>query len=210
MVQRGRFISFEGGEGTGKSTQIDRLATRLRGLGETVLVVQEPGGTGVGDQLCQVLKYSRASARMVAETELLLFCASRAQLVREVIQPALARGRLVIADRFCDSTTVYQGTGRLLDPLTVATINQFAVGNCMPDLTILIDLDPAIGLERARGRELFDRMENETLEFYQRVRQGFLDLAGREPNRIKVIDGHQSVDAMAGEIWDAVMALLGT
>jgi len=152
---------------------------------------------------------SPESARMVSEAELLLFCASRAQLVREVIGPALARGRLVIADRFHDSTTVYQGVGRLLDPLTVATINQFAIGTCLPELTLLIDLDPAIGLDRARGRELFDRMENQSLDFYQRVRQGYLDLAAREPDRVKVVDGHQAADAVAADVWKQVARLLG-
>lgn len=145
---------------------------------------------------------------MVSETELLLFCASRAQLVREIILPALAEGQIVICDRFHDSTTVYQGVGRPLAARDVAAINNFAVGDCVPDLTLIIDLDPRIGLERARGRELFDRMENQSLEFYQRVRQGYLDLAGREPQRVKVVDGAQPLDAVEQQIWEHVRRVL--
>jgi dTMP kinase len=128
--------------------------------------------------------------------------------VRELIEPALARGQVVVCDRFYDSTTVYQGIGRKLDPDKVAVINGFAVGACVPDLTLLIDIDPRIGLERARGRELFDRMESQSQEFYQRVRQGYLDLAKREPKRIKVIDGSQGIEAVERQIWEAVRHVL--
>jgi len=145
---------------------------------------------------------------MVAETELLLFCASRAQLVRETIQPALAQGHVVIADRFGDSTTVYQGVGRKIAGEQVAAINRFAIGDCRPNLTLVIDLDPRIGLERARGRELFDRIENQTLDFYQRVREGYLDVARREPDRVKVIDGSQSIDMIQKQIWDLIQHVL--
>ena len=138
----------------------------------------------------------------------MLFCASRAQLVREVIQPALERGEIVIGDRFLDSTTVYQGVGRKLVPDGVETINRFAVGDCIPQLTLVIDLDPRVGLERARGRELFDRMESQSLEFYERVRQGYLDLARRESKRVKVIDGKQSIDAIEKQIWELVSHVL--
>src|SRR5881296_2489749 len=200
MARGGKFITFEGGEGSGKSTLIDRAATHLREGGRDVLVVREPGGTNVGEQIRHVLQYSQQSTAMVPETELLLFCASRAQLVREIIQPALAAGRVVIADRFCDSTTVYQGVGRKIPEDSVAFINRFAVADCVPDLTLVIDLDPRIGLERARGRELFDRMESQSLEFYQRVRQGYLDLAQREPQRVKVVDGTQPI----ATVWKQV------
>jgi dTMP kinase len=208
MARTGKFITFEGGEGSGKSTHIERLVARLRGEGHAVLVVREPGGTETGEQIRHTLQYSKKSAAMVAETELLLFCASRAQLVREVIRPALERDQIVIGDRFHDSTTVYQGVGRKLDPRIVATINNFAVGDCVPDLTLIIDLDPRVGLERARGRELFDRMERQSLEFYERVRQGYLDLARREPNRVKVVDGSQSLAAVEKQIWELVHRVL--
>jgi dTMP kinase len=208
MAQIGKFITFEGGEGCGKSTRIDHLVARLRKLNRAVLVVREPGGTEVGEQIRHILQYSKQSAAMVPETELLLFCASRAQLVREVIQPTLARGDIVIGDRFLDSTTVYQGVGRKLSVDNVAAINSFAVGDCIPDLTLVIDLDPRVGLERARGRELFDRMESQSLEFYERVREGYLDLAKRESKRVKVIDGKQSIEAIEKQIWELVSHVL--
>jgi len=208
MAQIGKFITFEGGEGCGKSTHIDHLVARLRKLARPVMVVREPGGTEVGEQIRHILQYSKQSAAMVPETELLLFCASRAQLVREVIQPALERGEIVIGDRFLDSTAVYQGVGRKLSADGVDKINRFAVGDCIPHLTLVIDLDPRVGLERAQGRELFDRMESQSLEFYERVRQGYLDLARRESKRVKVIDGKQSIDAIEKQIWELVSHVL--
>src|ERR1017187_4269173 len=208
MGKKGKFITFEGGEGSGKSTHIERLVTRLRQAGNRVLVAREPGGTDVGEQIRHILQYSKQSAAMVPETELLLFCASRAQLVREIIEPALNDGHVVICDRFFDSTTVYQGVGRKITPQAVTTINNFAIGANVPDLTLVIDLDPRVGLERARGRELFDRMENQSLEFYDRVRQGYLDLAKRESHRVKVIDGDRSLAVIEKQIWDLVKNVL--
>ena len=208
MARAGKFITFEGGEGCGKTTQIKRVAARLRADGRPVLLLREPGGTNVGEQIRHVLQYSKQSAGMVPETELLLFCASRAQLVREIIQPALAAGQVVIADRFFDSTTVYQGAGRQLDAAAVRFINEFVVGTCRPDLTLVIDLDPRVGLERARGRELFDRMENQSLDFYDRVRQGYLALARQEPARIKVVDGSQSLAVIAQQIEELLRHVL--
>lgn len=208
MAKKGKFITFEGGEGCGKSTHIDRLVAHLRQKGYQVLVAREPGGTNVGEQIRHILQYSKQSVAMVPEAELLLFCASRAQLVREVIEPALNDGHIVICDRFFDSTTVYQGVGRKITPSAVATINNFAVGTNVPDLTLVIDLDPRIGLERARGRDLFDRMENQSLEFFDRVRQGYLDLAGREAHRVKVIDGGRSLEVIEKQIWDLVGRVL--
>ncbi|MEI6084820.1 MAG: dTMP kinase [Verrucomicrobiota bacterium] len=208
MAQHGIFITFEGGEGSGKSTHIERVVSRLRETGRTVLVVREPGGCDVGEQIRHVLQYSKKSAAMVPETELLLFCASRAQLVREIIQPALGEGQVVIADRFGDSTTVYQGVGRKIPVEQVTAINRFAIGGCRPNLTLVIDLDPRIGLERARGRDLFDRMENQTLDFYDRVRQGYLEVARQEPARVKVVDGNQDIDVIQQQIWDLIQHVL--
>jgi dTMP kinase len=207
MVRKGKFITFEGGEGCGKSTHIKRLATRLREDGHQVFVAREPGGTEVGEQIRHILQYSKASAAMMPETELLLFCASRAQLVREIIRPELDHGRVVICDRFFDSTTVYQGVGRKIDQKSVEAINDFAVDDCRPDLTLVIDLDPRLGLERARGRELFDRMENQSLEFYDRVRQGYRDLARREPQRVRIVDGSQDVETVGEQIWMLVKSV---
>jgi len=208
MARSGKFITFEGGEGCGKTTQIERVVTRLRADGRTVLVLREPGGTSVGEQIRHILQHSKQSIGMVPESELLLFCASRAQLVREIIQPALAEGKIVIADRFFDSTTVYQGVGRKLNPAAVQFINEFAIGDCRPDLTLVIDLDPRVGLERARGRELFDRMENQSLDFYDRVRQGYFALARQEPARIKILDGSQSLAAIEQQIWELLRHVL--
>ena len=204
MARTGKFITFEGGEGSGKSTHIEQVARRLRQTGRRVLVTREPGGTAVGEQIRHLLQYSRQSVAMDPATELLLFCASRAQLAREVIAPALAQGQVVLCDRFADSTTVYQGVGRQLAADPVAAINRFAAGDCRPDLTVVIDLDPRIGLERARGRELFDRMENQSRDFYERVRQGYLELARREPHRVRVVDGNQSLAAVGEQIWELV------
>lgn len=208
MAGTGTFITFEGGEGCGKSTHIQRIAERLREQGKTVLTLREPGGTGVGEQIRHTLQHSRHSAAMTPEAEVLLFSASRAQLVRELIRPALAKGEVVLSDRFFDSTTVYQGAGRRIDADSIAFLNRFAVGDCLPHLTILIDLDPRVGLERVKGRELFDRMENESLAFHERVRQGYLDLARREPQRVKIIDGNQTLDGVAGQIWELVSRVI--
>ena len=200
---RGHFITFEGGEGSGKSTHAATLAQRLKSLGLEVVLTREPGGTPLGERISDLLKWSK-SVPLTPVAELLLFNASRAQLVREVIEPALAQGQVVLCDRFHDSTVVYQGTGRKISPETVAYINRIAVGNCIPDLTIVIDLDPRVGLERARGRELFDRMENQSLTFFQRVRKGYLELVTRESARVKLIDGTQGIDTVEQLIWKLV------
>ncbi len=208
MTRTGKFITFEGGEGCGKSTHVARMAERLRAGGKTVLTLREPGGTDLGEEIRHILLRHKKMDGMVAEAELLLFCASRAQLVREVIQPALEAGAVVLADRFFDSTTVYQGVGRRIDAEKVALINRFAIGDCLPDLTLVIDLDPRIGLARARGRELFDRMENQALDFHQRVRQGYLDLVRREPSRVKLVDGSASLDEVSAQIWSLIERVL--
>jgi dTMP kinase len=204
-MARGVFISFEGSEGCGKSTQIRRLAERLESLGNSILLTREPGGTEIGEQLRQLLQFSKAGDAMTPEAELLLFAASRAQLVREKIAPALSAGRMVLADRFLDSTTVYQGVARRLDPARVAEINQFAVGGCMPDLTFVLDLDPAIARERLRGRATAagapDRMENQPAAFYEAVREGYLWLARETPDRVRLLDASQSEEIIAAEIW---------
>ena len=188
MVSKGLFISFEGSEGCGKSTQIARLATRIRDSGREVITMREPGGTPIGEQIRNLLQYDEAGKAMTPEAEILLFAASRAQLVREVIRPALLRGAVVLCDRFLDSTTVYQGVARALAQEEVQAINGFAVGETLPDLTILLDLDAAEGRRRAAGRKgPKDRMEQEDEGFYESVRQGYLELARAHPGRIAVI-----------------------
>ena len=204
----GLFITFEGGEGCGKSTQIATLKARLEAMGKTVVQTREPGGTALGESVRNLLQYDDAGQGMSPEAELLLFAASRAQHVRELIAPAIAEGQIVLCDRFLDSTTVYQGVARAIDSKKVDTINQFAIGDTNPDLTILIDLPPEIGLARVHARSdgQLDRMEKEAIEFFQAVRQGYLDLAKSEPKRFLVLDGSQSVEELETQIWQKVEA----
>ena len=206
----GLFITFEGGEGCGKSTQIAALKARLEAMGKTVVQTREPGGTALGESVRSLLQHDDAGQGMSPEAELLLFAASRAQHVRELIAPAIAQGQIVLCDRFLDSTTVYQGVARAIDSKKVDTINQFAIGDTKPDLTILIDLPPEIGLARVHARSdgQLDRMENEAIEFFQAVRQGYLDLAKSEPKRFLVLDGSQTVDELETQIWQRVGATL--
>ena len=202
----GLFITFEGGEGCGKSTQIAALKARLEDMGKTVVQTREPGGTALGESVRSLLQHDDAGQGMSPEAELLLFAASRAQHVRELIAPAIAQGQIVLCDRFLDSTTVYQGVARAIDSKKVETINQFAIGDTKPDLTILIDLPPEIGLARVHARSdgQLDRMEKEAIEFFQAVRQGYLDLAKSEPKRFLVLDGNQSVEELETQIWQRV------
>lgn len=205
-MQRGKFITFEGSEGCGKSTQIRRFVEMLGWQGREVLLTREPGGTVVGEKIRQLLQYDPEVVDLTDESELLLFAASRAQLVREVILPALEAGKWVVADRFLDSTTVYQGVGRGLDLTSVQRINQFAVGLAMPDLTILLDLDAAIGHARALAASAGethheDRIESQPLAFFESVRQGYLDLAAAEPDRITVIDASAGIEKVSEAIF---------
>jgi len=206
----GLFITFEGGEGCGKSTQIAALKAKLEAEGHEVIQTREPGGTSLGEAIRHLLQHDESGHGMSAETELLLFAASRAQHVRERIAPSIADGKVVLCDRFMDSTTVYQGVARAIDPDRVEAINQFAVGQATPDLTILIDLPPEVGLARvhARSEGQLDRMEQEAIEFFEAVRKGYLDLASAEPERFVVVDGSKSIDELEADIWDTVKAKL--
>ncbi len=198
-THRGIFLTFEGTEGCGKSTQIRLLADALRERGVDPLLVREPGGTASGEMIRHLLQHAPEGTALTPEAELLLFAASRAQLVREVIRPALEAGRTVISDRFLDSTTVYQGVARKIPPDATARINDFAAGTCRPDLTFLIDLDRATALGRM-GDRIPDRIERESEQFFEAVRQGYLDLAAREPQRIKVVDGSLPPDVLTSQI----------
>ena len=206
----GLFITFEGGEGCGKSTQIASLKARLEAMDKTVVQTREPGGTDLGESVRSLLQHDDAGQGMSPEAELLLFAASRAQHVRELIEPAIAQGQIVLCDRFLDSTTVYQGVARAIDSKKVETINQFAIGDSKPDLTILIDLAPEIGLARVHARNdgQLDRMEKEAIEFFQAVRQGYLNLAKSEPKRFLVLDGSQSIEDLETQIWQRIEATL--
>jgi len=205
-TRAGKLISFEGSEGSGKSTQIARLAARLQEMRRDVVTVREPGGTEIGEQIRNIIVHNSRGDEMCAETELLLFAASRAQLVREVIAPALLRGSVVLSDRYLDSSTVYQGIARNLSLDPVNQINHFAVGNVMPDLTVVIDVPTEVSLQRIRQRasDLPDRMERENIDFYTKVREGYLVLARGMPERFVVIDGTQSVELIERAIWFAV------
>lgn len=207
----GRLISFEGSEGSGKSTQIARLAAHFQSLKREVVTTREPGGTEIGEQIRNIIVHNSRGDEMCAETELLLFTAARAQLVREVIAPALLRGALVLSDRFLDSSTVYQGIGRNLAADPVNQINRFAVGNVMPHLTIVLDVPEAVSLARLKQRasDLPDRMERENIDFYRKVREGYLLLARGMPERFVVIDGTREPEWIEKQIRTAVEERLG-
>ena len=206
----GKLISFEGSEGSGKSTQIARLAEHLQQTGREVLATREPGGTEIGEQIRNIIVHNSKGDEMCPETELLLFTAARAQLVRQVIAPALLRGAVVLSDRYLDSSTVYQGIARNLAPGPVNDINQFAVGSVMPHLTIVIDVPTEVSLARIRQRasDLPDRMERENISFYTKVREGYLLLAQQWPQRVIVLDGTLSPDALDKKIWAEVQKRL--
>ncbi len=195
------FITFEGSEGCGKTTQVQKLAERLARSGVTHLVTREPGGTPIGETIRELLQFAPHNSSMTPETELFLFEASRSQLVREIIKPALERGMCVIADRFFDSTTVYQGAARTLDRELIECLNTFAVGDCIPDVTFVLDVDAATAKSRMQGPRKTDRMEQQPAEFYERVREGYRELAKREPSRVVLIDGSRTADEIENEIW---------
>ena len=205
-MRKGLFITFEGSEGVGKTTQMKRLAAKLRARGERVVLSREPGGTPLGEKIRHLLKHAECGWTMVPRTEVLLFAASRAQHVEELIRPNLGRGKVVMSDRYLDSTTVYQGVARAIGPTEVSAINRFAIDGLLPDLTVWIDLEPEIGFRRIQSRnsELPDRMEQEKMEFYRAVRKGYRELANSEPGRFLVVDGAQTPEEVEEAIWDGV------
>ena len=202
------FITFEGGEGSGKTAQARRLQRRLVGLGIQSILLHEPGGTKLGDRIARLLQW-KAPEDTSPLAELLLFNASRAQLVSQVILPAIANGSVVICDRFTDSTIAYQGHGRGLDVETVRQMNNLATGNISPDLTILLDLPVAEAMARQRGVTP-DRFERAEIAFHERIRAGYRELAVAEPARWLVVDGSLSRDLVARVIWARVSQLLET
>ncbi len=201
----GLFVTFEGGEGSGKSTQVARLAARLRSLGLDPLVTREPGGTALAEGIRALLLDPDHRPGALAEAFLLL--ASRSELVAQVIRPALAAGRVVICDRYTDSTLAYQGGGRGLDLGLLEAWNRAATGGLIPDLTLLFDVDPAVGLERrGRASAATNRLDREALEFHTRVHACYRELAAREPARWVVIDASQPADLLEHAVWEAVDA----
>jgi dTMP kinase len=210
MVNRGKFITLEGIEGTGKTTHCALLRDYLRGHGVDVVETREPGGTSLGENIRKLL-LSPEGEHPSARSELLLFLAARSQLVTQIILPAIEAGKWVVCDRFSDATVAYQGYGRGIDVKAVESLNEFATGGLKPDITILLDLDVETGIERAiAGKREFaesingDRMEKEAIEFHRRVREGYFRLAEREPGRIKII----SVDNSIEEIHKTIATLV--
>ena len=213
---KGLFITFEGTEGSGKSTQILLLAERLRSLGHAVRTLREPGGTPIGEEIRVTLKHSKNNEAMTPEAELLLMNASRAQLVREVIRPALAAGEVVLSDRFYDSTTAYQGYGRQLNLTMVRSIIDAAVGDTRPDLTLLFLLPFDVAEERRLVRQPSlplaiqrDRIEEAGRSFFERAAKGYQAIAAAEPERVRIVDASGTVPEVGARIWKMVETLMG-
>jgi dTMP kinase len=214
MPTRGVFITLEGPEGAGKSTQAHLLQDALRAR-YPVLYSREPGGTAIGERI-RALLLDDAHTEMTPRTEMLLFAASRAQFVAEEVEPALRGGQIVVSERYVDASIAYQGVGRGLGVEVVRRVNEVATQGVMPDLTILLDIDPALGLQRARGtvgkegrRGRGDRLEQEALAFHARVRAGFLTIAHEEPDRVRIVDGGRAQQVIHDEIVRMVEGFLG-
>ena len=211
---KGRFITFEGTEGSGKTTQMELLAARLQARGCSVRLLREPGGTAIGEEIRHTLKHSPHNGAMTPETELLLMLASRAQLVREVIRPALAAGQTVLCDRYYDSTIAYQGYGRGLDLGCIRALLDFAVGETRPDLTLLLAVPLAVSEARRCQRQsqavaVRDRLEEAGRAFFERVERGYEAIAAAEPRRVARIDATAPLAAVGAAIWAAVCARWG-
>jgi len=203
---RGRFITFEGGEGTGKSTQAAALAQRLRSMGIGVVLTREPGGSP-GAEIIRHVILSGVAKPLGPDAEAILFAAARDDHVTTTIEPALARGRWVVSDRFSDSTRVYQGALGRVDPLLIGGLHRVTIGTLRPDLTFILDLPPEIGLQRAaarRGANNADRFEGESLEFHEKLRDAYLHLAAGEPNRCVLIDASGEPSAVTARVWETV------
>lgn len=205
----GKFITFEGPEGSGKSTQVQLLVEKLKNEAIDVVCSREPGGTATGEAIRNLLQHDAAGEPLSERAELLLFTASRAQLMDRVVMPSLAKGIWVICDRFIDSTMAYQGFARGMDLAVLESVNQFAIFDRKPDLTILLDLDVEAGFQRLADRyadseESHDRFECEAREFHHRVRDGYHKLVEREPKRFCLIDAGRPVDEVAADVWRVV------
>ncbi len=207
----GLFITFEGPEGAGKSTQIKKLEQKLIASGVNCRLTREPGGTPLAENLREIIKHHQGET-VYPESELLLLAAARSQHVSGVIRPALMRGEAVLCDRFADSTEAYQGGGRGMDCGIISALRKYVVGDCEPDLTLVLDLPVEEGFARTRGRAEtmgnFDRFETQELDFHRRVREYFLLLAQREPQRVKVINALGTPDEISNAIWEEVNAVL--
>ena len=208
MADRGLFITFEGTDGTGKTTQIQRLAADLRKTGYDVCLTHEPGGTPISEQIRDML-LNPDHSEMTATTELLLYAASRAQHVSEVIKPALEAGKVVISSRFADAMVVYQGYGRGLDLERINHLNRIATDGVTPDATFVLDLPVEVGLQRVQNsRGGLDRLEREKIEFHRRLREGYQTIAQQEPQRLKIIDAQADPEQVYAQIQAIIQPLL--
>lgn len=200
---KGFLITFEGVEGSGKSTQVGLLASHLKEEGFDIVVTREPGGTRIGEQIRNIT-HGRENVDLTGAAEAYLMAGARAQLVREIIRPALEAGKIVIVDRYIDSSLVYQGYGRQLGEEAIQHLNSLAIDGIVPNLTILLDIDPKLGFTRRNGSEKIDRLDLQQKDFYDRVYKGYEKLALRHPERFVIIDGNSGIEEIAGEIWDRV------
>ena len=201
------FITLEGPEGSGKSTQIKRLAKRLESMGFPVITTREPGGTPIGDQIRQVL-VRMENKELHPRTEILLFLAARAQLVEQLIKPALQDGKIILCDRYGDSTLAYQGYGHGLDLEKLRQMLDFATDHLKPNLTILLDLDVKLGLMRKKAEDEWNRLDAYEVLFHERVREGYLNLAREEPNRWRIVDASQGIDAVQEDLLRIILDAL--
>jgi len=204
----GLFITFEGGDGSGKTTQINLLASWLESEGHTVVITREPGGTDLGAELRNIILHREGF--IAPRAEALLYAADRSHHIHTLVRPALQRGEIVVQDRYLDSSVAYQGAGRVLDPTEVRNISLWATVNLMPDLTVVLDVPASVAKERqAAGERQYDRLEAEAEDFHTRVRESYLALAAEEPHRFLVIDGESSIEEIHQAIVDKVSDLLG-
>lgn len=212
-MKKGLLISFEGCEGSGKTTQADLLSERLGAQGRKILRVREPGGTKTGEVIRGMLQHDSTGEVIEAETEALLFAASRAQMVKQVVVPALEAGEIVISDRYVDSAVAYQGYGRQMGPDLIASVNALATGGVLPAVTFLLDVEVQAGLQRIQQRNFAagvasDRIEREDVAFHERVRSGYLAIAGNNPGRFVILDGKLAQGRLSEIIWSHVEKLL--
>ncbi len=204
----GLFITFEGGDGSGKTTQINLLASWLESEGHTVVITREPGGTDLGTELRNIILHREGF--IAPRAEALLYAADRSHHIHTLVRPALKRGEIVVQDRYLDSSVAYQGAGRVLDPTEVRDISLWATENLMPDLTVVLDVPASVAKERqAAGERQYDRLEAEAEDFHTRVRESYLALAAEEPERFLVIDGESSIEEIHEAIVAKVLDLLG-
>ena len=207
MAQPGKFISFEGPDGSGKTGQLDILANELTDAGYPILYTREPGGTSIGDQIRATL-LDLKNTSMIDRAEALLYQAARAQLVDEVIKPHMAKGGIVLSDRYADSTLAYQGYGHQNAIESLQGIIQYATGGLKPDLTILLDIEPEIGLQRRMEAGGFDRLDAYDIDFHHRVRDGYLDMAAADPQRWVIVDAAQTFDQVQEELRSILFKIL--